>query len=67
MPLDDDEKVLFDIPLDGDTIERLMNLAVICRAPPREVAASLLRDLLLEDEDAHMLIPRDKDRPTRLN
>lgn len=64
-----DEKpvVWFSVPLDGDTIDRLMNLSDICHADPVAVAASLLHDILADDADAHALIEPANDRPTTLN
>jgi hypothetical protein len=50
---DDEVTVWFSIPLTGETIDRLMNLANICHADPRKVAGSLLRDVLREDLEAH--------------
>ena len=50
---DEEELVLFSVPLNGATVERLMRLADICHADPRKIAASLLRDILAEDAEAH--------------
>lgn len=50
---EEEEKVPFSIPLDGETIDRLMRLSDICHADPRAVAASLLHDILKDDEAAH--------------
>lgn len=50
---DEEELVLFSVPLNGATVERLMRLADICHADPRKIAASLLHDVLAEDEAAH--------------
>lgn len=47
---DNEVSVPFSISLDGETIDRLMSLSKHCRADPRAVAASLLRDLLRDDE-----------------
>jgi hypothetical protein len=40
------------VPLDAATAERLNNLADMCHTAPTSVAASLLHDVLAED-DAH--------------
>jgi predicted transcriptional regulator len=41
------------IPLSAETRERLRHLADICHADPVQVAASLLHDVLKDDEVAH--------------
>jgi hypothetical protein len=51
---DDEVQVIFDIPLDGATVERLMALSAVCRQDPKKVAASLLHDILKDDQDAHL-------------
>lgn len=43
------------VPLSGETLRRLTKLADICHADPKAVAASLLNDILKDDEDAHLL------------
>jgi bacterioferritin (cytochrome b1) len=53
-PLDELETVWLNIPLDGESAERLKNLADICHAAPDRVAASLLHDLLKDDEEANL-------------
>ena len=50
----DDDVVYFRIPLDAETVARLMEVADISHADPVSVAASLLHDILAEDEDAHI-------------
>lgn len=49
----DDTVVWFSIPLDGATIDRLMNLSNVCHAEPVKVAASLLHDILKDDEESN--------------
>ena len=49
----EEEIVWFSIPLNGETIERLMMLSDICHADPVKVAASLLHDVLKDDEEAN--------------
>lgn len=52
--LDDDTDVVWmSIPLSGRTAERLRNLSNDCHAAPHKVAASLLHDVLADDEEAH--------------
>ena len=43
------------VPLSGDTVRRLKKLADMCHADPKAVAASLLHDVLADDEGAHPL------------
>jgi hypothetical protein len=47
---DDHEVVCIPIPLSPETARRLQALSDICHADPVKVAASLLHDLLKEDE-----------------
>lgn len=57
MPRTDDHTVLWvRVPLDKETAARLQCLSDICHADPVSVAASLLHDILKEDDDAHHLI-----------
>ncbi len=44
------------IELDGDTAARLERLSAACRDGEESVAASLLHDILKEDEDCHLLL-----------
>lgn len=53
--LDTEEQVWLSIPLSRRTAERLANLADVCHADHRSVAASLLHDILQDDEEAHVL------------
>lgn len=43
------------IPVSQETLERLMRLADMCHADPVAVAASMLHDVLKDDEEAHPL------------
>jgi bacterioferritin (cytochrome b1) len=52
--LEDLETVWITIPLDGESAERLKNLADACHAAPDRVAASLLHDVLKDDEEANL-------------
>ncbi len=47
------ETVWLSVALDIETAERLRALADICHADQASVAASLLHDVLKDDEDAH--------------
>ena len=47
------EIIWVSVPLDHETAERLRHLSDICHAPETTVAASLLRDILEDDESAH--------------
>jgi hypothetical protein len=51
--IDEEETVWFSIPLSSATIDRLMALSDICHADPVKVAASLLHDVLKDDEEAN--------------
>lgn len=50
-----DDITLITIPVDGDTLRRLMQIADMSHAAPKSVAASILRDVLKDDEEAHLL------------
>lgn len=53
-PIDDtDDEIVIPIPLDRDSVRRLVRLARACGRHPHEEAAALLRDLLIEDEIAN--------------
>ena len=51
---DPKETVWISIPLDGVTAARLQNLSDVCHAAPINVAASLLHDILKDDEEANL-------------
>jgi len=54
-PIDDlKETVWISIPLDATTAARLQNLSDVCHAAPTNVAASLLHDILADDEEANL-------------
>lgn len=44
-----------EIELDGHTAERLHRLAACCDDDPRRIAASLLHDILRDDEETNCL------------
>lgn len=50
-----DDVAIISIPVDAETYRRLTSLADICHADPKKVAASLLHDILKDDEEAHEL------------
>ena len=50
----EDEEVVYFRPLRMETVARLMEVADISHADPVSVAASLLHDVLKEDEAAHI-------------
>lgn len=51
----DDTIGFISIPVDAETLRRLTSLADICHADPKAVAASLLYDILKDDEESHSL------------
>ena len=51
---DPQDTVWISIPLDGETAARLQSLSNDCHAEPVSVAASLLHDLLKDDEEANL-------------
>jgi hypothetical protein len=52
---DDKSVVWISVPLSEETATRLQNLSDQCRADPVGVAASLLHDILKDDEETHYL------------
>ena len=50
---DQNDLVWISVPLDAKTAARLQNLSNFCREEPISVAASLLHDILKDDEEAH--------------
>lgn len=51
---DRQQNAALTIPLDDDSLVRLMDLSRACGLPIADLAASLLHDLLEEDETAHL-------------
>jgi hypothetical protein len=47
---DQNETIWISIPLDAATAARLQSLSDVCHAAPTNVAASLLHDILADDE-----------------
>lgn len=47
------EIVWVQVPLDVETARRLRHVSDMCHADEKSVAASLLHDILKDDEDAH--------------
>lgn len=50
---DEDDVHWLRVPLDAATVARLHGLADMCHAEPISIAASLLHDVLKDDEAAH--------------
>lgn len=48
-----DEKTTLGIELDDEPFALLLEIAEACHAEPRQIAAALLTDLLLDDARAH--------------
>ena len=55
---DDDhhDVVCIPIPLSQETVRRLQALSNICHADPVKIAASLLHDVLKDDEESNFLL-----------
>lgn len=53
--MSDNPKAVLAVPLDDESVERLMSISRECGLPIADLAASLLRDLLEEDEEANFL------------
>ncbi len=49
-------ETVLPVPLDAATEARLRRLAVVCGDDPVAVASSLLHDILLDDELAHVTL-----------
>ena len=62
---DDRGVVFFRVPVDDATVARLMTVADEAHSDPATIIASILHDVLKDDEDAHMLTAPD--RPGSLN
>ena len=56
----DDDTELLPISLDGVTVARLCRLARACGDHPAKIAASLLHDLLADDEAANVIAVIDR-------
>lgn len=50
---DEQSVVWISVPLSAETADMLQELADMCHAEPRIIAASLLRDVLADDAAAH--------------
>lgn len=50
-----EDVTLITIPVDAETLRRLVRIADMSHAAPKAVAAALLHDVLKDDEDAHLL------------
>lgn len=51
MPMTD--RTTFDVGLDDETMERLMDLAVETKRPPKKLLEAIVRDVLMDDALAH--------------
>ena len=51
----DTEETVLVLPIDAETTTRLLRLAAVCGSDPVALAASLLHDILLDDDLAHRL------------
>lgn len=51
---DQNAVIWISIPLDGETAARLQSLSDVCHATPTRIAASLLYDILKDDEEANL-------------
>lgn len=49
-------RAFIGVPIDSETLRRLLDLSRSVGDDPREVAASLLRDVLKDDEDSNYLL-----------
>lgn len=54
LPEDDSSTIWIKVPVDGETARRLAALSDVCHADPIKVAASLLHDVLADDEEANI-------------
>ena len=61
---DDEDTVWIKIPLDGQTAARLRNLSDVCHAAVHAVAASLLHDVLADDEEYNIPVAAAVGSPT---
>lgn len=52
-----DGSIVLHVPLDDETVARLMNVADMSHAAPEVVAASIIHDVLYDDEQAHASEP----------
>lgn len=52
-PPDENGQHVFRVALDDETVARLAALANLCHEAPEVVMASIIHDVLKDDEDAH--------------
>lgn len=62
----DDALTFFRVGLDDEAVELLLGLAAVTGKPPPDVLARLVRDILVEDAEAHGERPVKVEGP-RLN
>lgn len=53
---DEHERTVFEVALDDATVARLMEVADLSHAPPALLIASIVHDVLADDEAAHQLV-----------
>jgi len=51
---DPEETVFLELAIDRETADRLLELSRFCQADPNTIAASLLHDILADDEAANI-------------
>jgi hypothetical protein len=50
---DNEEEVALELPLDKATRDWLAHLSVVTGSAPEQIVASMLRDIRIDDEQAH--------------
>lgn len=48
-----EQSTIFEVPFDDETVELLLEAAVECRCHPKELIASIVRDVLADDAKEH--------------
>ena len=64
---EDERATTFCVPLDDATVARLIELSDICHMPPTLLIASIIHDVLKDDEDAHGFEREKPNHETTLN
>lgn len=62
-----DDETRFEIGLDHETVRRLMEVADLSHAEPRVILASIIHDVLHDDELAHGPLVPDSRHDRTLN
>jgi len=60
---EEDGVVFFRVPVDEATVARLMTVADETHNDPAMIIASILHDVLKDDEDAHLMAAPDRPEP----